>query len=1818
MSISWAEIDDDDESDYANVILPSTTSSGLPSATAGAGARTGTTPTSTTTRYSRASETQSAQQSVTASAPVVARATGRWKQLGGSSGESGSQGGSSTPSGSTNEGGSSPYARLAGRSLGGAAAGSAKTPTASASPAGGSGSSGNPLLAKLTWAKNQAAAAAAQGQSAQSPSQQQQSASGKGPLESSTNPASSYNISGSNNQGGAAGSAGASKASTTSWRRSEEPPETPSGSKHVTVGSGMRLLQRTGQEQEQKTQGKPQQQQQAPPPKPQPQVVISQEREMGVIQNLPEGNKPGKIYCMNRPTSIPFTLADLRPVTSEDPEKPAPAPVLEIGTEFEFNVKTVYPSGEMSAVDITLLPKGTVKFDEILQENAIGVIVAHLQGAGLKQIANGQFKFSNTKFAPGEQRPELYGGAVAVVAPIPEGLTEEEAIARNPGWSKCISLRQMPRAAASKVRSAPAEQSINVNAPYAYMFTGERYEFSERDLRNPLTTHPGGLPLIGDVVMFSIFRENRTGHVGATQISVIDPEPTNRRRGIVKVVYPPSPEHPDGFGFIHLFRQPGDEANTGGREGRDNRDEIYFKPADLLVPGTLTAGSAVSFTLVSIAEQLAALSGTSTEKGRKAEDRCPRAYRIFPIGRVGTQRRLLRGVGVDPPILADSTPTSTRHGKDETKSGKKRHEHSASRGTSYAIRITGLAEDNIDGAAPEPPTASDIMTDDEMLALGTLAFSPIHHGSGPSCVLPGDEVTMRVFVYGTGQTMATDVRLHSLDASKREIGVIVSNPEGSHPGQIRCLGRKGYLSFYPNSFATESELNLLRSMPGARPDFSGDIVPGMGVEFNVVTEGGSLQCKRIRLIDPALVQFTTSFYALGEVLAIPCSAESGAPNPTSQLEVKLVLQAGDEDLNVAVEAASQQIASSRRPDLSREMLKEELVTWHEKVPAWYKPDPATRSYIVKGAHNAFGYIPEIPPTAMPDTNSTNAASNPSQLALPGDIVIVRVTCDNETETATVTDSLLVLPSIACSHRGVVIATSAPPPGERHRYGYLVPVDLAHYFSTSARYASECGMPLFQQPNDICQIRFSFADVAPSMRSSIVPGCQVRFSLLRHAPSTIASVYGIAGPSSERSGAAGDDAKTGSVPQPSTPVFVPTIDLKSPLATRGMVLSLGERNALGNVYNPSPAEAELRNGLFQAVRVVPLTAGDAALYASLTGRSPLLSAYAKALSQHSILDERVYQLISGTWEGYVESLPTLVHSTGALGPVVRQEPGYLALRPKSSTELGFTVPEPPTSMSAQLARMALERVPPGSTAEAVAQRRKVAALVHNTPPDGRRIPFFFSSESVGLDIGDSVRFSIAIMPTLLPTNVPLAAQVTCLPKRGVVAESHIYLGPNSPIFKLKRIFVTVSADPKNTGSDSGLSYTEAFAVPPSELALFPSGLAADDCVEFKRVIPAGSCQYDSRVRSAAGIVRLPRGSVTADIGMCLANNEAQRALYRAAAATAAAAGASSSPSAPPMSSPSTPNLGPTPSRMQPPRLQQGGPQQPVNPQSQMTPQNPSNTPKLAGMTGTGAPALNLEGKPVAPGGKAGEMRRDSSRRDRRQGGRQPAEKSGETEVKAGAIGATALVSESNANANDREARGRDRDRETRVRGKRGQKPQGEGQTTVSAPSAGTAAETKDSATTGGAADKPHGRGKERDGRERRDRRERNQPGGKNVQVSSSEASATPQQAGANESKEAKAESQATTGSEKHSGPRQGRGRGGRAPQRGERQGDENKEGAVTTAPGAESSEGSKKESSGSKPPRGGGQGKPRHHNRGRGGRGGDADAAAGGTPSSDAQ
>ena len=204
--------------------------------------------------------------------------------------------------------------------------------------------------------------------------------------------------------------------------------------------------------------------------------------EVGVIASVKENY--AFILCAEREGELFFHMSDLTGGAGGDGG-------VRRGDEVSFVVAhDGHNPAKLFGKRVTLLPPGSVAFEEVEEEGVRGVVEAELGFPGGRK---GRAPASRTARTNAEQKAaEGYGGRI-----------------RRTGEPPATS-------------SAP--QSL--------------FEFAERDLVDP------ALPLaVGDAVSFSVFVEKKSRRRGATAVRLVQLNPAGRQRGVVSVLK-------EGFGFI--------------------------------------------------------------------------------------------------------------------------------------------------------------------------------------------------------------------------------------------------------------------------------------------------------------------------------------------------------------------------------------------------------------------------------------------------------------------------------------------------------------------------------------------------------------------------------------------------------------------------------------------------------------------------------------------------------------------------------------------------------------------------------------------------------------------------------------------------------------------------------------------------------------------------------------------------------------------------------------------------------------------------------------------------------------------------------------------------------------------------------------------------------------------------------------------------------------------------------------------------------------------------------------------------------------------
>lgn len=259
-------------------------------------------------------------------------------------------------------------------------------------------------------------------------------------------------------------------------------------------------------------------------------------RESGIISTVKDGF--GFLRCADRDGEVFFHFGDFPGSQHTPPRK---------GDEVSFRIQSDARDGRLRAQQLELLPKGSVQFETIVSEGVSGVIVREMRGQFNPAARKGKRQSLAESLAQG--RSEAYGGKI-------ERVTEGES--------------------ASAASAEP-----------------EAYEFSERDLADPNI-----LLFTGDRIRFNIFVEKKSQRKGATQVTLIEPNPIGRERGRVVSIK-------EAFGFLEVEKEINDEdddappmSNRFGRNGADSRnnEQLFFHFSELIDPShTPQVGDEFSF-----------------------------------------------------------------------------------------------------------------------------------------------------------------------------------------------------------------------------------------------------------------------------------------------------------------------------------------------------------------------------------------------------------------------------------------------------------------------------------------------------------------------------------------------------------------------------------------------------------------------------------------------------------------------------------------------------------------------------------------------------------------------------------------------------------------------------------------------------------------------------------------------------------------------------------------------------------------------------------------------------------------------------------------------------------------------------------------------------------------------------------------------------------------------------------------------------------------------------------------------------------------------
>jgi cold shock CspA family protein len=199
------------------------------------------------------------------------------------------------------------------------------------------------------------------------------------------------------------------------------------------------------------------------------------------------------------------------------------------GSELSFIICRDKKSPDrLYASKVSILPKGTIELEKVIEANCIGTIEKELIGQRINSGNNRNI---------GNNRQEAYGGKVKKAA---ASVQDKE----NKTDSNDIN------------KSSPAIENNNT-----------LYEFSERDLVNPT------IPLyLGDEIEFSIFEERRSKRLGATKVRLRKFNAQNRKRAVVISLK-------ENFGFLQA-----EEKAFANKYG-----DIFFHYSELIDMNNLDA-----------------------------------------------------------------------------------------------------------------------------------------------------------------------------------------------------------------------------------------------------------------------------------------------------------------------------------------------------------------------------------------------------------------------------------------------------------------------------------------------------------------------------------------------------------------------------------------------------------------------------------------------------------------------------------------------------------------------------------------------------------------------------------------------------------------------------------------------------------------------------------------------------------------------------------------------------------------------------------------------------------------------------------------------------------------------------------------------------------------------------------------------------------------------------------------------------------------------------------------------------------------------------
>jgi len=556
-----------------------------------------------------------------------------------------------------------------------------------------------------------------------------------------------------------------------------------------------------------------------------PSEDLSDSTEQGIIGTLKDASQFGFIQCADRDGEMFFHYSD---VAGGAPRR---------GDEVEFRIVTDSRDGRTRAVQVEVLPRGSVQMERVLEENVRGVVTKEMLGQ-FKPDRRGRGPKATLAESLAQGRPEAYGGKVKRV--------EAAADAEAAGASGAAA----PAAAAAESAAAPAASTST-----------DLYEFSERDL-----VDANVVLYVGDVVSFSIFEERRSRRRGATKLQLVEPNPAGRERGTVVSVK-------DNFGFVQLEQQFDEDDDAppqsqhGGRGGWKEQ-QLFFHFSELMDPRRLpNVGDELSFRV----DKSPAVGGEQSNKLS--------AQRIFMLPKGSLNSREVGRETLQGTVIKEITFETAQQQQQQAAAAA-----AAAAAASPSPEAPAPSASPVPGDVPNPlardtPAPNERSTrgarkvvpgliswTDETGATVELAFRPNdvsggqNRGAAPA-VLKGDTASFHLLTLRTrnGTTRrATQVSVSPAGwgAASREQGVVTAVKDGGF-AFVDSNARSDKIFLHATQLQQAVAASRKDENPRERRQQGGDqLTVGLEVEFNCVqTEPGKFAAMRVAVLPAGTVQF---------------------------------------------------------------------------------------------------------------------------------------------------------------------------------------------------------------------------------------------------------------------------------------------------------------------------------------------------------------------------------------------------------------------------------------------------------------------------------------------------------------------------------------------------------------------------------------------------------------------------------------------------------------------------------------------------------------------------------------------------------------------------------------------------------------------------------------------------------------------------------------------------------------------------------------------------------------------------------------------------